>query len=160
MLKFTERVNHLELLISRWKVFVFMLLFTSYILCGLYHTVFIKGTDDPTLLYVVAPIIILLMCASTILSFEKTRWVFDLHTRTARWQQRFLFKQKFGSLDFNKIERFDLQKSFYSKHQARRLVIILKSRPDKPFPMQRCWESKNDFARLDEICERLNQLLD
>jgi len=160
MLEFTDRINRLELLISRWKAFVLLLFFTPYVLFGLYHSIFIKGSDDPMLLYFVAPITVLLMCASTILSFEKNRWVFDLHTRTASWQHKFLFKQQFGSLGFDKIERFDLQHSFLSKHQAKRLVIILKSRPEKPLPMQRCWEDKSNFTRLDEICERLNQLLE
>ncbi|MDD3953709.1 MAG: hypothetical protein PHY82_07335 [Lentisphaeria bacterium] len=160
MLKFTERINHLELVINRWKVFVFMLFFSSYVLYGLYQTICVQGKDDPMLLYIITPMTVLLLIAGTILSFEKTHWTFDLHTRTARWKQHLLFKRRSGYLNFHEIERFDLQQGCSLKNPSRRLVVVLKSNPDKPFPMQRCWENKENFPHLDEIRNRLNRLLD
>lgn len=67
MLKFTERINHLELVINRWKVFVFMLFFSSYVLYGLYQTICVQGKDDPMLLYIITPMTVLLLIAGTIL---------------------------------------------------------------------------------------------
>jgi hypothetical protein len=159
MLKFTERINQLELVVNRWKLFVFLIFFSAYSFYGLYHAIFVQGRDDPILLYYIVPMTVLLLTASTILSFEKTHWTFDLHTRTASWKQHLLFKCRSGSLRFHEIERFDLQKRGISK-PCQRLVIILKANPDKPFPMQRCWENEKNFTRLEEICNRLNQLLD
>jgi len=103
MLKFTERINHLELEVNTWKIFVLILFFSSYVFYGLYQSICVQGKNDPVFLYVITPLAVLLMVASTILSFEKTHWIFDLHTRTARWRQHVLFKRRSGSLNFQEI---------------------------------------------------------
>ena len=160
MIKFTERMNRLELDVNRWKVFLLILLISTLFCSAFYHAIFVRGIKDPVLLYVVTPLSLLLIGACIILSYEKTRWIFDLNARTARWEQKFLLNSRSGSLNFQEIERVDLQKTVMQKTPSQRLTIILKSRPDKPFPLHRCWEGKENFTRMEEIRERLNQALD